>query len=246
MLDNLQYHLLNLIASDVPESLNSTLSDPRKLEAIWGTAVLQGLRGQTIIDFGCGYGHEAVEIAHYGASKVIGLDLRPAVLEIAARNAAAMGLGSICYFDRFTEEKADCVFSTDTFEHFEDPAAILEIMSKLLKSGGRAFISFGPTWYHPLGGHLFSVFPWAHLLFSEKALIRWRARFRRDKATRFSEVDGGLNQMTLERFRDLVQQSSFEFSDFQAIPIARLSRVHGRLTEEFTTSMVRCVLVKKA
>jgi hypothetical protein len=55
-----------------------------------------------------------------------------------------------------------------------------------------------------LGGHLFSVFPWAHLIFSEQALIRWRSDFKSDGATRFSEVAGGLNQMTIRRFERLI------------------------------------------
>ncbi len=51
-------------------------------------------------------------------------------------------------------------------------------MNTLLQPAGEVLVSFGPTWYHPLGGHLFSVFPWAHLIFSEKALIRWRSTFK--------------------------------------------------------------------
>ena len=52
---------------------------------------------------------------------------------------------------------------------------------------GQVHISFGPPWCHPLGGHLFSVFPWAHLLFTEHALLQWRAGFKHDGATRFGE-----------------------------------------------------------
>jgi hypothetical protein len=72
-------------------------------------------------------------------------------------------------------------------------------------------ISFGPTWHHPYGGHLFSVFPWAHLIFSEKALTRWRSDLRDDGATRFGEVAGGLNQMTIRRFEELVADSRLCF-----------------------------------
>jgi hypothetical protein len=36
----------------------------------------------------------------------------------------------------------------------------------------------------------------AHLIFKERALIRWRAGFKTDGATRFGEVAAGLNQMT--------------------------------------------------
>jgi len=84
-----------------------------------------------------------------------------------------------------------------------------------------------------LGGHLFSVFPWAHLLFSERALIRWRSDFKTDGATRFSEVAGGLNQMTMSPLR---------MSWMECVPIRKLHRLHNYLTREFTTSIVGCEL----
>jgi hypothetical protein len=100
--------------------------------------------------------------------------------------------------------------------------------------------------FHPLGGHLFSVFPWAHLLFREEALIRWRSTFKTDGATRFGEVAGGLNQMTIKKFEGIVEESPFRFVSFESIPIKRLRRFHNRLTREFTTAAVRCRLVKRA
>ena len=117
-------------------------------------------------------------------------------------------------------------------------------MSALLQPAGEVIVSFGPTWYHPLGGHLFSVFPWAHLLFSEKALIRWRSTFKSDGATRFSEVAGGLNQMTISKFEDLIEDSPFKLASMELVPIKKVRRFHGRLTREFTTAIVRCYLVK--
>ena len=69
---------------------------------------------------------------------------------------------------------------------------------------GEIWISFAWSWYHPYGGHLFSIFPWAHLVFSEECLIRWRANFKDDGATRFSEVSGGLNQITIAQFEKLI------------------------------------------
>jgi hypothetical protein len=118
-------------------------------------------------------------------------------------------------------------------------------MNRLLQPAGEVLVSFGPTWYHPLGGHLFSVFPWAHLIFSEKALIRWRSDYRTDGATRFSEVAGGLNQMTIERFEELVAASPLRFASLELVPIRKLRRFQNRLTREFTTSIVRCRLVKR-
>jgi len=120
------------------------------------------------------------------------------------------------------------------------------VMYNLLKPGGCVLASFGPTWYHPLGGHLFSVFPWAHLLFSEPALIRWRANVRPDGATRFSEVEGGLNQMTIARFERLVSTSQFKIQEIETVPIRKLRPIHCRVTREFTTAVVRAKLIPKA
>ncbi len=134
----------------------------------------------------------------------------------------------------------------DAFEHFADPSGILNIMGALLRPAGEALVSFGPIWYHPLGGHLFSVFPWAHLVFSEKALIGWRSAFKSDGATRFSEVAGGLNQMTIAKFEKLVADSSLQFAELELVPIRKLRRFHNHLTREFTTAIVRCRLVKRS
>ena len=133
----------------------------------------------------------------------------------------------------------------DAFEHFDDPPAVLRAMRELLKPGGSVIATFGPTWYHPLGGHLFSVFPWAHLIFTEKALIRWRSDFKTDGATSFQEVAGGLNQMTIHRFERIIKQSPFRFVEFEAVPIRKMKPLANRLTREVTTSIVRCKLVPR-
>ena len=80
----------------------------------------------------------------------------------------------------------------------------------------------------------------------ETALIRWRANIRSDGATRFSEVEGGLNQMTIARFERLVSASQLRIEALETVPIRALRPVHCRLTREFTTAVVRTTLVSKA
>jgi SAM-dependent methyltransferase len=185
-------------------------------------------------------------MAQRGAARVIGIDIREEILQIGRQKALAAGVQDVCLFTSSTNELADVVVSLDAFEHFADPAGILRIISTLLQPSGDVIISFGPTWYHPLGGHLFSVFPWAHLIFEEEALIRWRSTFKTDGATRFGEVAGGLNQMTIGRFEKLVAASPFKLAAIDLVPIRKLRPFHNRLTREFTTAVVRCRLVKKA
>jgi SAM-dependent methyltransferase len=210
MLNDLQYRVLRRIAPGAPQTMNGSAYDGKsKIRISLGDDLLTLIRDKTVIDFGCGDGVATLDLARHGAKKVIGLDILRNALDKATSNAAAAGLANCCEFSTSTNTKAEVIVSLDAFEHFGDPAAILDMMHDLLQPGGCVMASFGPTWYHPLGGHLFSMFPWAHIVFSESALIRWRADIRSDGATRFSEVEGGLNQMTIARFERLVAASKF-------------------------------------
>lgn len=213
-----------------------------KLAVLLGESFLRDLAGKTVVDFGCGEGHEAIEMARAGAARVVGIDIQPEVLRRARTNASLAGVGDQCEFLPDVREPADLIVSLDAFEHFENPLGILQAMHRMLRPGGALVASFGPTWYHPYGGHLFSVFPWAHLLFSEAALIRWRADIRTDGATKFSEVAGGLNRMTIRRFQDLVKRTAFEIEVMELVPIRSFAALHNRFTREFTTAIVRCQL----
>ena len=216
-----------------------------KLEKLLGKRIWAETKDKVVIDFGCGDGEDAVDVAERGAKKVIGVEIRERALEKARKTALERGVTDRCTFVTQTDEKADVILSLDAFEHFDDPAAILRIMRKLVKDDGCVLAAFGPTWYHPLGGHLFSVFPWAHLIFTEKSLIRWRSDFRSDGATRFCEAEGGLNQMTIRHFKALVGESDFRFEEFEAVPIRRIQLLANPLTQEFTTALVRCKLVPR-
>lgn len=241
VVDNLQYHLLRRISPGEPNVCTGEAFAGRSKLELLGNPL--DVAGKTVIDFGCGEGHECVELAKRGARKVIGVDIRQELLDRARQLASDHGVTRTCEFAVRPEEKADMVISLDAFEHFGHPGEILSLMRDLLEPEGTIRVSFGPTWYHPLGGHLFSVFPWAHLLFSERALIRWRSDFKDDGATRFCEVAGGLNQMTIGRFEQLVRQSSLKFKWLECVPIRKLRRLHNSFTREFTTAIVRCELV---
>ena len=245
MLTDVQYRILKTISPGEPDCCSGSAYEGKsKLAILLGDKFVGKIIGKTVVDFGCGEGADAVEMVQKGAKRVIGVDIREDVLQKAREKAKATGVQEKCVFTSSLAEPADIVVSIDAFEHFADPAEILRTMNTLLKSEGEVLVSFGPTWYHPLGGHLFSVFPWAHLVFSEEALIRWRSTFKTDGATRFNEVAGGLNQMTITRFEKLVEDSPFRFASLELVPIRKLRRFHNSLTREFTTAIVRCSLVK--
>lgn len=211
----------------------------------FGEGLRERIKDKTVIDFGCGPGFEAVQLSLMGAGKVIGIDIQEKLLGHARTLATKESVSDRCSFSTETDELADIVMSKDAFEHFDDPAYILELMSSLLKPGGHIEIAFGPTWLHPFGGHLFSVFPWAHLIFSEESLIRWRSDFKTDGATKFSEVVGGLNQITIKQFEQIVAKSSCKIESLDTIPIRKVSLFKRKVFREFGSSIVCCRLVKK-
>src|SRR5579864_937052 len=168
----LGYHLLRFcFPQHHPAAKNSSCGDDHKsLASRFGPSIWSQFENKTVIDFGCGYGEDAMAIARH-ARRVIGIDIQEEALRSARKQAQQEGLQNV-EFATGTREKADLIISINSFEHFADPAGVLDTMADLLGPGGEVLISFGPPWYHPRGGHLFSVFPWAHLLFTEKALIR--------------------------------------------------------------------------
>jgi SAM-dependent methyltransferase len=217
--------------------------DASKLEVLLGRNIWDEIRDKVVVDFGCGEGHEVVELAKHGARRVIGIENYPRWFASATERIAVQGVADRC---RVVTEwtgaaEADVIISLDSFEHFEDPAAILRTMHRLLKPGGCVITAFGPLWYHPYGGHLFSVFPYAHLVFSEHAMVTWRSTLP-GKEPKTSLLDAGLNKMTVKRFEQLVRTSPFTCTSFEAVPIRRLRRVAHRWWQELTTSVVRCRL----
>src|SRR2546423_5262224 len=202
------------VRTDEPAYANGS-----KLADLLGESFLNDLKNKVVLDFGCGPGSQTIELARHGAKKVIGIDIQERWLELARQRAARAQVDHLCSFATQCNEPVDVIVAIDSFEHFADPAAVLRTMRDSIKPTGCVMASFGPTWYHPLGGHLFSVFPWAHLLFSEEALIRWGSGFKTDGATRFGDGAGGLNQLSNREFERIGEGGPVQFAPLQPVPI---------------------------
>ena len=243
----LGYRLLRRLQKVSPGNEVTTAYDGRsKMEVFFGPEIWRELSDKTVLDFGCEAGVEAIDMAQHGVPRVIGLDIREEPLVEARLAAKKAGVENACTFTTQTDEKVDVIVSLDAFEHFSDPLAMLSKMRQLLKDSGYILACFGPTWYHPLGGHGFSIFPWAHLVFTESVLMRWYREDSGRPAYRFHEVAIGLNQLTVRRFEKIVAQSEFEFESIVPVPIRKLKPFANRLTREFTTAVVKCKLVPRS
>lgn len=139
MLDSVQYHILRSIAppksrKDNPSPYGGQRS---KLSILMGDAFFTSITGKIVVDFGCGEGSEAIEMARRGAARVIGIDIREDVLNVARQKAEAAGVQDRCSFGTSATELAAVIVSLDAFEHFARPDEILRIMHGLLKPVGR-------------------------------------------------------------------------------------------------------------
>jgi SAM-dependent methyltransferase len=220
-------------------------SQPR-LSRYFGPPLWAAVADKVVIDYGCGTGADAIELARHGARRVVGIDRDPRVLVEATDRARNAGVSDRCTFDTATSVTADVVVSCDTFEHVDSLDDSLGEISRMLAPGGVVWASFGPPWYHPKGGHIFAVCPWAHLLFTEAALTRWRSAFTRGPVTSFQQV--GLNRMSVGRFIETVNRSPLAFDHLELVPIRKvrsLGAQHVRLTRELVTSVVKCRLVRR-
>lgn len=171
------------------------------------------VRDQKVLDFGCGSGHHVAALSRAGARFVMGVDINPRLLDAARSLAMESDVAERTEFaERLPRERNgtfDIVMSHNSMEHFPDPGAVLTEMVEASRPGGQVLIGFSPPWYAPYGSHMhfFTRVPWVNLWFSESTVMRVRARFRNDGATRYEDVEGGLNRMSLSKFERLTRSS---------------------------------------
>jgi SAM-dependent methyltransferase len=201
-----------------------------------------------VIEFGSGQGQLAFDLSSL-ADEVIGLEIRDSIIELAEKKARELGLENVRFLNSsridHRDLQADVILSVDAMEHFDDPAFILDLCSRCLNPNGSMILTFGPTWYHPRGHHMSYIcpIPWFHLVVPKKMIMNVRKLWKTDGAESYREISGGLNKMTLKRFRDYIRDSPFEINSLRIIPIRRCGWL-GRipLIREFFISVVACRL----
>lgn len=118
-------------------------STPYSLE--YAYYLLGDATGKVVLDYGCGAGENAVLVAGRGA-KVIGVDISPDLLDLAAKRMEMHGYSSYefkvasAHDLPLEDESIDIVFGMAILHHLELPVASKEVF-RVLKPGGRAIFS---------------------------------------------------------------------------------------------------------
>lgn len=106
--------------------------------------LLPELNGKTVLDLGCGYGHNCVDFVNRGAEKVIGIDISEKMLSVAKEESAHskieyrnMSMTDISTLDN----KFDLIYSSLAFHYVKDFDAFAKSMFSVLNSGGQLLFS---------------------------------------------------------------------------------------------------------
>jgi len=209
----------------------------------------QDIKGKTILDFGCGYGFQSIALVQKDADFVVGVDIKEKCLEKGKKLAANNKVDKKIQFTSKLGEKFhdyfDIALSHNSFEHFDDPAQILEELKLVLKKRGKIYISFGPPWFAPFGVHnyFFIKIPWANILFSERTIMSVRCLYTKETVTKYEEI--GLNKMTIKKFEKLIANSGMdiEYIHYEAVKGLNFLGKIPFLRELFINH-VSCILVK--
>ncbi len=202
------------------EGLDSSTFDSlepyrRTLRRAFGADIFEIVDGKRVLDFGCGEGGYVLALAGSQCASVDGIDLQP-IIERAASFARDRGVSNVTFIrghssEMLAAETYDVVLSHDSFEHFEHPDEILAEMVRVTKPGGRVLIKFGPSWRGPYGRHMMGTFrrdrPWLHLVLPERTMMRVHSAYHNKPVLldEYKDLPGGLNKMTIERSRALIE-----------------------------------------
>ena len=230
-----------------PQSLDKVLGN---LTALFPD-LSKNISDKRLIDYGCGEGYQAIALAMNGARHVLGVDINPKALskgrELSREYNLEHKLQFVDTIENVNNELYDYVISINSMEHYTDPIRVLELMKSSIKNEGHIFVSFGPPWYSPYGSHMhfFTKLPWLNIIFSEKTVMRVRSHFRDDGATKYEEVESGLNRMSIKKFESIISDSGLKpiYSQYSCIKSLNMLGKIPFLRELFI-NRVTCILSK--
>ena len=160
---------------------------------------LHGLRGQKVLDIGCGIGQHAVFFAMHGA-EVTGIELSPVAIEIAQTMARENGIGDGCRFiaGEFTKiplpfESFDIVLLHEVYHHIIKYPGVKEKIISLPRPGGRIMLTDTMR-----GGGLI------HMGRRLSKYLRYKIR----PISKEHELDAGDVLLTLQDYHELGQRGS--------------------------------------
>ena len=138
--------------------------------------LFERIKGSVVLDYCCGNGEVAVEMAKQGASRVVGIDLSSVAIKNAYELAKANNVDAVCEFKvmdaehtEFSDNTFDLIHEYGALHHLDLEAAYAEL-SRILKPGGKVVctetLRHNPLirWYRRHTPHLRTKWEAEHIL----------------------------------------------------------------------------------
>lgn len=136
----------------------------------------ENIQGAVALDYCCGNGEVALEMAKRGAKKVVGIDISEVAIKNAQELAKLQGVADICEFKvmdaehtEFADNTFDVIHEYGALHHLDLPAAFTEL-SRILKPEGKLVcteaLRHNPLihWYRNRTPHLRTQWEVEHIL----------------------------------------------------------------------------------
>ena len=204
------------------------------------------VRGNRVLEIGCGTGGRTAYLASLGAERAVGIDINAAEIEVAKRDVPRLypEVASRLEYHASTEHgrlgigEFDVVVLVDCLEHVVSPPGMLQLAHGYTRHGGRCYISL-VGWFNASGSH-FGMMPFVNVFFSDEEILnvmrwwvsrpeykphrfdseppveRWRGLY--DLRQRPGEY---LNKITLAEMKKLVRHSPFKRAQMHVVGFSR-------------------------
>lgn len=203
-----------------------------------------------VLDIGCAEGMETLALSMMGAYDVYGIDIRiddEKNQEIQQNSNCRMTFSVMdAQNTPFPNKEFDVIVSCGSFEHFDNPHIILKECKRILKDDGQIYLTSG-VWAHPWGAHMnfFTKVPWVQFVFSESTIMNVRHAYRNDGATKFNEVEGGLNKIGIRSFNKIVKELNLTVEYLKLNPVKGLTPLTKiPYVNELFTNLIIAILRK--
>lgn len=106
--------------------------------------LIPDLSGKSVLDLGCGYGHNCIDFVHNGAKCVVGIDISEKMLKIANSESVHEKIRYINMSMTDIGNLSDCfdfIYSSLAFHYVRDFNAFAETMYSVLNTGGYLLFS---------------------------------------------------------------------------------------------------------
>ncbi|MGL6075790.1 MAG: class I SAM-dependent methyltransferase [Fimbriiglobus sp.] len=152
-------------AREVYDKWHATHVVDKEASAPWYRMIESRLRpeidlaNRRVLDIGCGLGAFACRLAQHNArpQEVVACDFSPMAVEKSSALAASMNIvnthfqvADIQNLHQFPDGHFDTIFSCETIEHVPDPPGAVRELSRVLRSGGRLYLST-PNYFSTIG-----------------------------------------------------------------------------------------------